>query len=202
MRRDGRLADDRLLAKAVRGICAEARWEALDLTTRRGRSLACDLLRGHSAECAGSPSGRDQLLGLALDQAAAALRQQGAAPADIDLSSFLAPRRIHAAVEARIRVRSEHLRVSGSDALRRHAESAANSYRAAAPRRRGARVTAELLREDAVLNRTLWADARILADEPQRAFMLACVPYLERMAGDEGRPSFLTRLASRARRGP
>jgi hypothetical protein len=133
MGRDGRLADDRLLAKAVRGICAEARWEALDLTTRRGPALACDLLRGHSAECAGSPSGRDQLLGLALDQAAAALRQQGPAPPDIDLSSFLAPRRIHAAVEARIRVRSEHLRVSGSDALRRHAESAANSYRARRP---------------------------------------------------------------------
>jgi hypothetical protein len=27
---------------------------------------------------------------------------------------------------------------------------------------------AELLREDALLNRMLWADARILADEPQR----------------------------------
>jgi len=61
---------------------------------------------------------------------------------------------------------------------------------------------AELLREDAVLNRTFWADARIPADEPQRAFMLACVPYLERVAGDEGRPSFLARLGSRARLGP
>ncbi len=99
-------------------------------------------------------------------------------------------------------MRSENLRVSGSDALPRHVESAANSYRAAAPRRRGARVTAELLRADAVQNRTLWADTRMLADEPQRAFMLACVPYLERIAGYEGRPSFLTRLARRARRGP
>jgi hypothetical protein len=53
MRRGGRIADDRLLAKAVRAICAEAHWEAVDLTTRRGRALACDLLRGHSAECAG-----------------------------------------------------------------------------------------------------------------------------------------------------
>jgi hypothetical protein len=202
MRRDGRIADDRLLAKAVRAICAEARWEAVDLTTRRGRALACDLLRGHSAECAGSPSGRDQLLGLALDQAAASLRHQVPAPTDIDLSSFLAPQRVHASVEARIRVRSEHLRMSGSDALRRHAESTASSYRAAAPRRRGDRVMAELLREDAVLNRTLWADARIPADEPQRAFMLACVPYLERMAGGQGRPSFFARLANRARLGP
>jgi hypothetical protein len=91
--------------------------------------------------------------------------------------------------------------MSGSDALRRHAESAASGHRAAAPRR-GDRVMAELLREDAVLNRTLWADARIPADEPQRAFMLPCVPYLERMAGDQGRPSFFARLANRTRLGP
>lgn len=197
MRRGGRIAEDRLLAKAVQAICAEASWEALELTTRRDREAACDLLRGHSAECAGSPSGRDQLLGLALDQAAAALRHQVAAPAHIDLSSFLVPQRIHSSAEARIRVQSEHLHLSGSDALRRYAESTASGYRAAAPRRRRNPMMVELLREDALLNRILWADARILADEPQRAFMLACAPYLECMASDQGRPSILARLTNR-----
>lgn len=198
MGRGGRTADERLLAEAVLTISAEARWEALDLTTRRGRSLACDLLRGHSAECACSPSGRDQLLGLALDQAAAALGRQVSLLADIDLSSFLAPLPIAASAEARIRARSEHLRVSGSDALRRHAESTASGYRAAVPRRRGDRLMADRLREDALLNRALWADARIPADEPQRAFMLASAPYLEHLAVDQGRPSLFARLANRA----
>jgi hypothetical protein len=57
---------------------AEARWEAADLLSRRP-ALAADLLRGHAAELATSPVARDQLLGLALERAAADL-DAGRAP--------------------------------------------------------------------------------------------------------------------------
>jgi hypothetical protein len=57
---------------------AEARWEAADLLSRRP-ALAADLLRGHAAELAASPTARDQLLGLALERAAADL-DAGRAP--------------------------------------------------------------------------------------------------------------------------
>jgi hypothetical protein len=55
---------------AVAAVLATARWEAHDLLTRRSPESANELLIAHAAELALSPDARDQLLSVALSEAA------------------------------------------------------------------------------------------------------------------------------------
>jgi hypothetical protein len=150
------------LAQALRAIEAEARWEALDLVARRGREAACDLLRGHAAELACSTAGRDQLLSLALDQAADALETGETSPQP-DLSAFRQVRSVDASVQRRIR------------------------RRAAA----GAIPPDPLDDAARTLHERLWADPRIPADDACRAGMLAGLASSSRKDGraERSRPS-------------
>lgn len=177
----------------MQAICEVARWETFDLVARRGREPAPNLLRGHSAELAGSPSGRDQLMSLALDQAANAI-ERGAQASEVDLSPLLTPLLVLPSVQASVRTQAAGLSSSAAEALRRHVANLLHAYRADGRSRRDDPSMTELLREDVVLNQALWADVRILADERQRAFMLASVPFLEAAAVADRRRLPLCRL--------
>ena len=55
-----------IVAAAALGALTEARRQSSELLSRQSADAAPDLLRGHAAEMAFSPLGRDQVLSLAL----------------------------------------------------------------------------------------------------------------------------------------
>lgn len=167
-----------LVPDAIAAVRIEARSEALDLLERRGPASAPDLLRGHSADFAGSPIGRDQLFGVALDKAADAI-DRGDPTARIDIASFLEPRRLAAEERTYILLLAADMVSSGEDALVRHAESLLNFHQR---READCAEAAQRLLLDAALNRQLWDDERLSIGRSQRAFMLASSDHLERLA--------------------
>jgi hypothetical protein len=142
---------------------------------------AVDLLRGHSGELASSVLARDQLVGLALDQAAASI-DAGAATPQVDLSEFLAARPLPEPACADLRRIAAEILADRKEELTRHARDLASK-----PPRPGAasrRDAALALRQDAALNRLLWCDVRITLGPFERAFMLASAAFIDESAED------------------
>lgn len=167
------------LSAALRAIGEDARWQALDLLGRRGGD-AVDLLRGYSGELALSRSAREQLLGLALDRAAAAIACAEAIPL-LDLSEFLVARPLPDAVVAAIRRRSAALYERDRQGL--HCEACAMFRQGSAPADAAALSRArQFMAEDAALNRLLWCDTRIVLHQDARAAMLASAAVLDEAA--------------------
>ncbi|MDX9996418.1 MAG: hypothetical protein WCY15_07320 [Phenylobacterium sp.] len=158
----------RLVPELLDDLAQEARWQALDLVARRGREAAPNLLRGQSADYAGSPLAWELLLGMALDQAAETID----APA-VDLSPLLKASDLPAERLLEIRAAAERLKGSA-----RWVEELA----ARIDRNAGQLERVRLLRAHALLNERFWSDARIPADEATRARMLACAPQFRARA--------------------
>ena len=186
---------DRLLADAVMTLSEDARWEAHDLVSRRGVAAAVDLLRGHSGELALSRSAGDQLFGLALDQAAAALAD-GAAIPRVDLSAYLTPCPLP---EPRLdRIRSQAAAFAAANDARLTVKPRGTAG-GPAPRRRmeRSRDAALAVRQTAALNRLMWSDARLALGDHDRALMLAAAEAFEAAAGSAAPRGWWRRLMPR-----
>lgn len=162
-----------IVAAAALGALTEARRQSRDLLSRRCADAAPDLLRGHAAEMARSPLGRDQVLSLALLVAADDLecRRSPAATSELVL---LEPEPDEAArLDVRTRVLDSGLvptaeaRLAAEDLERRHRPECGSDLDLSA------RLTAE-----ANLHETLWDDPRLPADDRTRLTMLFSVPQL------------------------
>lgn len=112
----GRLGKPAILDKAIKSASEEACWEAIDLLLRRGSEAARDLLRGRSAELAGSAAGQNQLLSLALDQAAASI-ERGAKVSSVNLKPLLSLSPLPDAMAAQITLEAERLPAAALEQL-------------------------------------------------------------------------------------
>lgn len=177
-------------------IVAEARWEATDLQLRWGQEPAAGLLRGRSAELSFSPLARDQLLAVALEQAAASLAGQPGGP---DLVAFQLPQEI--APTERMAVLARLQDPTAAVPARAHAlvEGWVRRFDDMRDLKGGPRRAARRLFEDAALNRRFWDDERIPADLTLRAVMLASADLLvERAAALRRDDHWMRRLWRRA----
>jgi len=162
-----------IVAAAALGALTQARWQSGGLLSRESADAAPELLRGHAAEMASSPLGRDQMLSLALLAAADDL-EAGRSPAMVSERVLLEPGPDDAArLGVRTRVLSSGLlptadaRRAAEDLERRHRPECANDLELSA------RLTA-----DANLHELLWDDPRLPADDRARLTMLFSVPQL------------------------
>lgn len=183
-----------IVAAAALGALTEARWQSSELLSRRSADAAPDLLRGHAAEMAFSPLGRDQVLSLALLVAADDL-EGGRPPATAAELVLLEPGPDDAArLEVRTRVLNSGLvptaeaRLAAEDLERRHRPECGSDLELSA------RLTAE-----ANLHELLWDDPRLPADDRTRLTMLFSVPQLLERAealGPNRRPQARTQRAA------
>ena len=162
-----------IVATAALGALTEARWQGSDLLSRRSAEAAPDLLRGHAAEMAFSPLGRDQVLSLALLVAADDL-EGGRSPAAAAELVLLEPGPDDAArLDVRTRVLNSGLvptaeaRRAAEDLERRHRPECGSDLELST------RLTAE-----ANLHELLWDDPRLPGDDRTRLTMLFSVPQL------------------------
>jgi hypothetical protein len=170
--------DPDVIASAAIVALMDARWESSDLLSRRAPQLTPDLLRGHAAELAASPIGRDQLLSIALDAAARDLDQGRSALANGALFLIDDP---SPEAEARTAVRNAALSQGGVPL----AESQRVADDIEQRQRRECIEVRELslrLTAEARLQELLWDDPRIPADSRTRLVMLCSVPRLLRRA--------------------
>jgi hypothetical protein len=166
--------DPDVVASAAIVALMDARWESSDLLSRRPSQLTPDLLRGHAAELAASPIGRDQLLSIALDAAAQDLDEGRPALANGALFLIDDP---NPAVDARAAVRNAALGQGGVPL----AESQRVADDIEQRQRRECIEVRELSRSlaaEARLHELLWDDPRIPADSRTRLVMLCSVPRL------------------------
>lgn len=184
-----------VLARAIQAVSEEARWEAFDLLSRRGAEAAPELLRGRSGELAVSPAGRDQLLSLALDQTAASIQRGGKMPMS-DLATLLVLHPLSDAAAARVQAEAERLIQSEASAVSQYALDVVRSAEGSPG---ATSLPSDLLYEQARLNEVCWREARLPAEWPIRALMLASIPSLEAAARVRRRPSFLSRLFRQCR---
>lgn len=166
--------DPSLVTAAAIVALMEARWESNDLLSRRSITLAPDLLRGHAAELAASAIGRDQLLGLALEEAARDL--EGGRPPLADGPLFLVDEPARAC-PGRSALRDEVLGGGGVPL----AESQRVADEIEQRQRRECIEVRELsqrLVSEARLQELLWDDPRIPATGRTRLVMLCSAPRL------------------------
>lgn len=167
-----------IIAAALLGALIEARWRSGDLLSRKSAELAPDLLRGHAAEMAFSPIGRDQVLSLALSAAADDL-EAGRLPSD-ERASFLRAPGPDDSARSGIRRRTILLGASGGSEARGVVEELERRYR---PECRNELELSGRLNEDAVLHDLLWDDPRLPCEDPVRLVMLSSGSKLVERAG-------------------
>lgn len=166
-------SDAQLLAAASSDALCAARWERIDLETRRPGAGHRELL-ARAAELATSPVGRDQLMSLALERGA----QTGDPDASlIDLSDRSAERaRIAQSVFGRGPRRSSETEALAVQIEEEHA------------RRLGREARFDLLPErllqDAILQELLWDHPDIPASDDTRLTMICSVPRLRERSED------------------
>lgn len=167
-------SDAQLLAAASSDALCAARWERIDLETRRPGAGHREMLLARAAELAMSPVGRDQLMSLALERGA----QTGDPDAPlIDLSDRSAERaRIAQSVFGRGPRRSSETEALAVQIEEEHA------------RRLGREARFDLLPErllqDAILQELLWDHPDIPASDDTRLTMLCSVPRLRERSED------------------
>lgn len=162
-----------VVAAAALGAFTEARWRRGDLLSRKSANLAPDLLRGHAAEMAFSPIGRDQVLSLALVAAANEL-EAGREAADERAAFFRAPGPDESA-RLVVRARTLSLDVDATCEARGVVEELERRY---GPECAGGFELAERLRNDASLHELLWDDPRLPCTDRVRLAMLYSAPKL------------------------
>lgn len=167
-------SDARLLAAASSEALCAARWERIDLETRRPGAAHRELLLARAAELALSPVGRDQLMSLALERGAssvdpdASLIDTSVRPAErarIARSVFgRGPRRSSETEALVVQIEDEHARRLGREAR--------------------FDLMPERLLQDAILQELLWDHPDIPASDDTRLTMLCSVPRLRERSED------------------
>jgi hypothetical protein len=166
-------SESHVVAAALLGAFTEARWRRSDLLSRKPADLAPDLLRGHAAEMAFSPIGRDQVLSLALFAAANDL-DAGRAPSD-ERAAFLCAPAPDESARLTVRARTLSLSLAGASEARGVVEELERRHR---PECDGGFALSERLRNDASLHELLWDDPRLPCADLVRLTMLFSVPRL------------------------
>lgn len=171
--------DTRLIEAALADAVSAARWEWLDLATRRPDCAHDELILGRAAELALSPIARDQLLSIALERIA----EEG--PLD---GSLIDDRRDcdgRATIAKRVFSLGPH-KAADTDALVRTIEERHS-------RQLGADVRFDLLpqhlEQDAILHECLWDHPALPASDPVRLAMLCSVPKLQDRAQELTTPA-------------
>lgn len=173
--RGGRRGNTAILARAIESATEEARWLAFDLLSRRGPEAALDLLRGRSAELAVSAAGQNQLLSLALDQAAASL-ERGGDVSSVNLKPLLSLSPLPEATAAQTTHEATRLIADDAAVLR---ETVTSLFDLASDPPCPASAISDRLYEQARLNEACWREVRLPASGVTRALMLAVVPALD-----------------------
>lgn len=184
-RRRGQLSKTAILAGAIETASEEARWQAFDLLSRRGLEATLDLLRGRSAELAVSAAGQNQLLSLALDQAAASLESAGDIPS-VNLKPLLSLNPLPEVAAAETKQKAMRFIADDAEVLR---ETFQSLFQLASDPRRPASAISERLYAQARLNEACWREVSLPAPDITRALMLAVVPALDGEAVRMRRPS-------------
>ena len=166
--RNSNRRETRLVEAAVADAVSAARWEWIDLSTRRPDCAHREWIRGRASELAMSPIARDQLLSLALDRSAAsgALNEPLIDVHCACQERALIAKRIfglgpHKAAETETLVRvieEQHSRQLGADASFDRLP--------------------EHLEHDAVLHESLWDHPALPGSDSVRLTMLCSVPKL------------------------
>lgn len=161
----------RLVEAALAEAVAEARWERIDLETRKPDRGHRDLMLAQAAELALSPIGRDQLLSLALERSAQDVQPDWPAHLQAELGES-------AAIAERV-FRLDPHKVSETDMLvmaleERHSRRLRPEV--------GFDQLSQRLEQDAILNETLWDHPKIPASDAVRLAMLCAVPKLRERA--------------------
>ena len=166
--------DTRLVEAALDEAVSGARWERIDLETRRPDSAHADLMLAKAAELVMSPVARDQLMSLALERVGQDRHAEGPL---IDLDRAASER---AFVAKRVFALGPH-RAADTEALVLGIEA-----RHATRLRHDAcsRLIAQCLEQEAVLQEALWDHPDIPADETVRLAMLCSIPRLRARAED------------------
>lgn len=168
----------RIVDAAVADAIAAAQWDRIDLQTRRPGQDPKDLLLAKAAELALSPIGRDQLMSAALEHGVQTFHPDrplidldccpGARSVIIDRVFALGPHKRSETENVVLAIEERHARRLGEDAR----------YD----------LLAECLRQDAILQETLWSHPGIPASDAVRLTMLCSIPKLlervEPLSGD------------------
>ncbi|WP_339930393.1 hypothetical protein [uncultured Brevundimonas sp.] len=166
--------DDRLIKAAVAEAVSGARWERIDLETRRPDCAHSELMLAKAAELAMSPVARDQLMSLALERFGQ--DQQADGPLINDA-----------------RTAGERDRIAGRVfGLGPHKAADTEALVLAVEARHAARLRqdvcfnllAQCLEQDAALQEALWDHPDIPAGDAVRLTMLCSIPRLRARAED------------------
>lgn len=161
-------SDARLLEAASSEALGEARWERIDLETRRSGPAYGELLLARAAELAMSPVGRDQLMSLALEHGV------DDAVADTPLLEISVPLSERAIIAKRVFARAPHRASETDDLVFQIEEGHA--------RRLGLEARFDLLPgrllQEATLQDLLWDHPAIPASDDARLAMLCSIPKL------------------------
>ncbi len=163
-----------VLALVAGEALGEARWERLDLLTRRAPEEVAAVLAARMRELAASPSGRDQLLALAFQR----LTEGGGNAGPHDLLGAEADPAEREALRRRVLGQDGHPVDRALDLVARY-EARLTEAGPQAPR-----ILAERLMTDADLNEFLWDDPRIPAGDDVRLTMLCSISRLRDRADE------------------
>lgn len=166
--------DTRLIEAALDEAVSAARWERIDLETRRPGSAHADLMLAKAAELAMSPVARDQLMSLALERYGQDQEADGPLIADARAAHE------RARIASRVFALGPH-KASDTEGLVLTVEA-----RHATRLRQDAcsRLIAQCLEQEAVLQEALWDHPDIPADDAVRLTMLCSIPRLRARAED------------------
>lgn len=166
--------DDRLVQAAVAEAISTARWERIDLETRRPDSTHSDLMLAKAAELAMSPLARDQLMSLAFERFGHGHQPDGPLIGEAN------------AADERARVASQVFSAGPHKAADTEALVLAVEARHAARLRQDAcsRLLAQCLEQEAALQEALWDHPDIPAGDTVRLTMLCSIPSLRARAED------------------
>jgi hypothetical protein len=161
------------VARAVVEAVSGARWQCAELLTRKDAHSVRDLLLAHAAELAGSALARDQLLGKALEAAAADLHAGRPPLEEATVSFFREP----VPSEAREAVREQVFRHCGIPSRASDAAAAELERRLRSDGLSDGDLS-EALAAEARLHECLWDDPRLSAETHTRLIMLFAVPKI------------------------
>ncbi len=166
--------DRRLIEAAVAEAVSGARWERIDLETRRPDCTHSDLMLAKAAELAMSPVARDQLMSLALERVGQGQQTDAPLIGEADAAGD------RARIASRVFALGPH-KAADTEALvlaleARHAARLRQDVCSA--------LLAQCLLQDAALQEALWDHPEIPAGDSVRLTMLCSIPKLRARAED------------------
>jgi hypothetical protein len=166
--RNSNRRDTRLVEAALADAVSAARWDWIDLSTRRPDCAHREWILGRASELAMSPIARDQLRSIALERSAEGGALNGPL---IDISCASQDR---ALIAKRIFGLGPHKAAETEDLVRAIEERHSRQLRADASFGR----LPELFEQDAVLHESLWDHPALPGSDSVRLAMLCSVPKL------------------------